>query len=207
MTIYLENQRKQQVREFENRAEAEDAKQDLIGLGMDSQNLVITQDDPRDDSTETDGGTQDVSVVSDESPTKEPEPTQGDSDALDELGEELGTDPLSILPSHMTDRIQGQPAVNKRGYAMIAERYDISVSAEIVTYPWENEEKRCVAKATAITDDGREYSGHATACESDGDMSEQLIELAETRSLKRAVSWASGVGIVGYQELKQELEG
>lgn len=127
-------------------------------------------------------------------------------EAIDELGEELGTDPLSILPSHMVDRIQGQPAINKRGFAMIAERYGISVTADIVTFPWDNPENRCVAKATAVTDDGKEYTGYGTACAEDGDMSDQIVELAETRSLKRAVSWASGVGIVGYQELTQELQ-
>lgn len=132
-------------------------------------------------------------------------PATAENDPLDQLGEELGTDPLDILPGHMTDTIQGQPAVNKRGYAMIAERYGIAVSAEILSYPWDNPEGRCVAKATAETDDGRTYTGHATANADDGDMQEQIIELAETRALKRAVSWASGVGIVSYQELMNEL--
>lgn len=129
-----------------------------------------------------------------------------DAEALDQLGESLQDDPLEILPSHMKDPIQGTPAVNKRGYAMIAERYGIGVSADIEQYPWENEEGRCVARATATTEDGREYSGWATACAGDDDMEDQIIELAETRALKRAVSWASGVGIVSYQELAGELE-
>jgi len=135
-----------------------------------------------------------------------PDDTSSADDPLAQLGEELGTDPLDILPSHMIDKIQGEPAVNKRGYAMIAERYGIEAKAEVVEMPWENDEGRCVAKATATTEDGKEYSGWASACASDGDMSEQLIELAETRSLKRCVSWASGVGIVSYQELSGELE-
>jgi len=133
------------------------------------------------------------------------EPSVSD-DPLAQLGEELGTDPLEILPSHMIDNIRGEPAVNKRGYAMIAERYGIEASADVVELPWNNEESRCVAKATAITEDGKEYSGWATACAADGDMEDQLIELAETRALKRCVSWASGVGIVSYQELASELE-
>lgn len=138
--------------------------------------------------------------------TVAPKEDTPDTEALDELGESLETDPLSILPGHMVDSIQGQPAVNKRGYAMIAERYGIEASADVVQLPWENEEGRCVAKATAITDDGKEYSGWATACADDGDMADQLIELAETRALKRSVAWASGAGIVGYQELSNQLE-
>lgn len=158
---------------------------------------------------EPDGGTVDTMNSPEPTDPGGPEPEvvpPEDADALDELGESLGTDPLSILPGHMIDSIQGQPAVNKRGYAMIAERYGIETSADVVTFPWENEEGRCVAKATAVTDDGKEYSGWATACAEDGDMADQLIELAETRALKRSVSWASGVGIVSYQELSEELQ-
>jgi len=135
--------------------------------------------------------------------TQEP---QSDADALDQLGESLGTDPLSILPGHMIDNIQGQPAINKRGYAMIAERYGVSVKAHIESYPWENEEGRCVARAVAVTDEGKEYQDFATASKGDGDMPEQLVELASTRALKRCVSWATGVGIVSYAEMVDGLD-
>jgi hypothetical protein len=152
-----------------------------------------------------DGGSTEVVEATDaDGADSVPEPP--DADPLDQLGESLGTDPLSILPGHMVDSIQGQPAVNKRGYAMIAERYGIETSATIVELPWENGEGRCVASATATTEDGKEYSGWATACSKDGDMADQLIELAETRALKRSVAWASGVGIVSYQELSEELQ-
>ena len=194
-------------RTVESRAEAEDVKEDMEGLGMD---VEIRQ-------AESDGGdvaerlAEETGDPVEKFESDEPLPEMDeletvDDDPLAELGEELGTDPLSILPAHMVDTIQGEPAVNKRGYAMIAERYGIEASAEIKVYPWDNDEGRCVAKATAITEDGKEYSGWATACADDGDMAEQLIELAETRSLKRSVSWASGVGIVSYQELSSQLE-
>lgn len=142
----------------------------------------------------------------DDTRENEPVAVEGDAGALDQLGEELGTDPLEILPEHMIDHIQGQPAVNKRGYAMIAERYNIAVETDVVAFPWDNSEGRAVAKATATTDDGREYTGYGTACAGDGDMDDQLIELADTRAAKRALAWASGVGIVSYQELSGELE-
>jgi len=132
---------------------------------------------------------------------------QGTEDALDQLGESLETDPLSILPGHMIDQIQGKPAINKRGYAMIAERYGVEVKAEMVSFPWENEEGRAVAKAVAKTESGKEYQDYATASAQDGDMEDQLIELASTRSLKRVTGWATGLGIVSYQELSNQLEG
>jgi hypothetical protein len=136
---------------------------------------------------------------------QEPDVVESDADAIDQLGESLEDDPLNVLPGHMQDTIQGQPAINKRGYSMIAERFGIEATATIESYPWENEQNRCVAKAEAITEDGKEYTGHATAATEDGDMPAQLIELAETRALKRAVSWASGLGIVAYEELTNEL--
>lgn len=119
----------------------------------------------------------------------------------------LDTDPLSVLPGFMVDSIKGTQAVNKRGYAMIAERYGIEVSTKMIESPWDNDEGRVVCKATATTDSGKTYNAYGTACESDGDDSANLIELADTRSQKRAVQWASGFGIVGYQELTGQLEG
>lgn len=207
-------------KEVESRSAAEEKQKELKDLGFTDFDLYpIGDDSPADPGLESGGGaemvdhgeTQQVeevagAVVGDEPKEVAPEPVESDAEALDQLGDELGTDPLSILPGHMIDDIQGQPAVNKRGYAMIAERYGIEVSADVVQYPWDNGDGRAVARATAVTDDGKEYSGWATASGDDGDMEDQLIELAETRSLKRAVSWASGVGIVSYQELAAELE-
>jgi len=180
-----------------SRSDAEDKAETAREFGSDDVEILPPFEDA-----------QDTEVVEEEAQAVvEPErPPTPNEDPLAQLGEELGTDPLDILPGHMTDRIQDELAVNKRGYAMIAERFGIEVNADVVEFPWDNEESRCVATATATTDSGDEYSGWATACADDGDMPEQLIELAETRSLKRAVSWASGVGIVSYQELSQQLE-
>lgn len=199
--------------EFESRAEAEEKRDDLKQLatqmdGRDPDDVQLKTPSDEDGGETQETVAQTRTVTNDEGEPAEvidsgtPEQTE---QALEELGESLGTDPLDILPGHMVDLIKGQPAVNKRGYAMIAERYGIETSAEIVELPWENDGGRCVAKAEAITEDGKEYSGWATACAEDGDMEDQLIELAETRALKRSVSWASGVGIVSYQELQNEL--
>jgi len=212
MTWTIKDTKRGNEREADTRAEAEETKINLISLGASPEQIEVIPPNAK-----SDGGTETVepdvvdnsepaTVQTETTPENTPEITQQDLQAIDELGESLGTDPLSILPGHMIDTIQGQPAVNKRGYAMIAERYGIGVSARVVQFPWDNDEGRCVAHARAETEDGREYSGWATASAEDGDMSDQLIELAETRALKRAVSWASGVGIVSYVELTGELE-
>jgi len=196
-------------RPVDSRAEAEEVKQDLEELGATVE--IIPLGDGENQTASADGGVEVVDHTVDESPTETDEPTETPAtpdteQALDELGESLGTDPLDILPGHMIDHIQGQPSINKRGYAMIAERYGVSVKATIESYPWENDENRCVASAVATTEDGKEYRDYATASKDDGDMPEQLIELASTRALKRCVGWATGLGIVSYQELSNQLE-
>lgn len=205
MTVKLVNHRKGNEKEFESVEEAEDKKGDMVSLGVSPEHLEIIKNGEESEA-QSESEAKEPEVVEEPEEVEPVEPTEDVDDALDQLGEELDTDPLSILPDHMKDDIKGTPAVNKRGYAMIAERYGISTSAEVVEFPWENDENRCVASAKAITEDGKEYSGWASASSEDGDMEDQLIELAETRALKRSVSWASGVGIVSYQELRSELE-
>ena len=224
MSWIVKDLNKGTTREVDSRSKAEEKKSNLEALGAEIEIIPPSEDvEPevvdQTDETVADGGSMETQAVAESHDQPTPEELENDPDiitsvedleqteeAIDQLGESLGTDPLSILPSHMVDTIQGQPAVNKRGYAMIAERYGIEVSATIEQFPWDNDEGRCVARATAVTEDGREYSGWATAAAEDGDMADQIIELAETRALKRAVSWASGVGIVSYQEMVGELE-
>ena len=224
--------RNNNTRVFDSRAEAEDKAKGLKGLVDNPSDIEVVQGSYESyEDFEADDGAPETEEVNPEvvdMTEPEPEPTPADpgtpaakaaqpdpeppqpteketAEAIDKLGESLEDDPLNILPSHMQDNIQGTPAINKRGYAMIAERYGIEVTTTIESYPWDNEEGRCVAKAVAITEDGQRYTGHATACKGDGDMPEQIVELADTRAMKRAVSWASGLGIVAYSELSSEL--
>jgi len=153
-----------------------------------------------DNAADPETSRQDVPV-----PTESPEDVIDDDGGIDDLGESLQDDPLELLPSHMIDTIQGEPAINKRGYAMIAERFGVSVQSRIVVFPWDNDDNRAVARATAETEDGKTYTDYASASVGDGDMSDQIIELASTRALKRVTGWATGLGIVSYHELSEEL--
>ena len=201
MSFIVKDTSRETERECSSRAKAEETKNDMISLGAKPENIEIVGPETAD------GGTEEIEAeIVEHTEESETQRVQDTTDALDELGESLGTDPLSILPGHMIDEIKGQPAINKRGYAMIAERYGVSVKSYIESYPWENDDNRCVARAVAVTEDGDEYQDFATAKEEDGDMSEQLIELASTRALKRVTGWATGLGIVSYQELAGELE-
>ena len=197
------------ARSFDSRKEADEKAKGVKSMVNDSTQIEVVKGEYEEyadyKAAKTDGGIQEDTTNVQPVPTETNTDTVDTTEALDQLGESLNDDPLSILPGHMLDTIQGVPAINKRGYAMISERYGIEVTTTIESYPWDNEEGRCVAKAVAITSEGRRYTGHATACADDGDMKEQIIELADTRAAKRAVSWASGLGIVAYSELSQEL--
>jgi len=212
--IYLHNQRKEQVREFESRSEAEDAKSDLIGLGMDSSNLQITTEDPRENAeTKADGGSQDVEVVDGEQPEPEPKPTQADADALDEAAQavdelqaNVDTDPLDVLPGYMITMVDGKPSLNKRGISVLAYHYDIDVKErEVVAYPHETDYETAVVEIMVEGPDGRTFSGIGEA-HVDETPKHQLLRMSETRAYKRAVIFATGTGIVGYLEMRESLE-
>lgn len=119
----------------------------------------------------------------------------------------IDQNPTEWLPSHFIDEIQGVPTVNRKGYAVIASKYDVSVKAEPVTLPSETEFEYAEFRAIAVTDSGQEYSGFGSAHinRQDGDDPHLLAELAETRAMKRAVSWATGVGMTAAEELMHEL--
>jgi len=117
-------------------------------------------------------------------------------------------DPVDWLPSHFIDQIQGVPTVNRKGYAVIASKYNVSVTAEPVTLASSTDFEYAEFQATAVTESGEEYSGFGSAHvdRMDGDDQYLLNELAETRSLKRAVSWATGVGLTAAAEMQGDLE-
>jgi len=100
MTFILENSRSGKTREFETRAEAQDQRKQIIGLGVDPENLEITHaENPRSD------GGPDVDVVDH---TESEQPDTPDRDDLDAVADkDLGTDPISVMPQHFVDSIQG----------------------------------------------------------------------------------------------------
>jgi len=209
MTVYLVNDRKDKVTEYPDRAAAEEQRSKLIELGMSPENVEIKANDPTE--TKADGGkaethsveVEDTEVVSDkeiEETTKEVE-TQ-------ELPEEkpgVDTDPLDWVPSDFVDRIDGTPAINRKGYDVLAHHYDISVTTEVLVSPSETGYEYAEVVATAITDDGVTYAAHGSAHISRGDDEYLLLEMADTRAAKRATARATGVGMVAVQELQNEL--
>ena len=201
-------------RECDSRAEAEETKDDMVALGAspDDIEIIPPQEDIEpeivDQAKAADGGTE----VVEEQPT--PEQMENDPDIitsvedLDEKPASIDEDPIDWVPSHFVDDIQGVPTINRKGYCVLAERYGVSVKAEPVTLPSETDFEYAEFRAVAETEDGQEYTGFGSAHvdRQDGDDPHLLGELAETRALKRATAWATGIGMTAIEELQGGLE-
>jgi hypothetical protein len=150
----------------------------------------------------TDGGDQ-VDVVDHGDP--EPEADPGPERAAAELSERtVADDPISWLPGHFVDEIDGTPAVNRKGFEVLSHFYDISVSADLQVAPEETNHEYARVKAIATTDDGRTCEAYGSAHVDRGDAAELLLEMAGTRARKRALSIATGTGAVAVAELRSE---
>jgi hypothetical protein len=201
MTFKLIDDRRDNTREFETRAAAEEKREEMRSLGADPDDLHIERAD-----AETDGG----QAARADTPVDPPEAHE--TDVIDTSGggelpdsPPVDEDPLSWVPGHFIDEIQGVPTINRKGYAVIASQYGISVEAESVKLPHETDWEYAAFQATAETPDGETYSGFGSAHVDRDDDKHLLAELAETRAMKRAVAWASGVGMTAAEELMGEM--
>jgi hypothetical protein len=196
-------------REFDSRREAEQATETHRSLcdecGEDDVEIALQAGQPSRPPTATDGR----DAVPDEA---DAEAAPGDGSSLpDDIPGSVQTDPLDVVPEYMVTEVDGQPTINKRGYAVIANHFDIVVQSEAITTAGETDHEYAEFKATAWQkDNGPEqgYTGHATARVSEDrrGIENNLNEMAETRAMKRGVAWASGVGILAWEEMVEYLE-
>lgn len=194
-------------RHFDSRSDAEDAVDQMRSLGADVELLTPGESgtDESDDNPETDGGSAEVVDVKPVEP--DPEPEAADAAAAAELPERsVADDPLQWVPGEFVDTIDGTQAINRKGFEVLSHFYDIDVHADLEVPPEETDFKFCRVKATAVTADGRECEAYGSAHVDRGDDKTLLLEMADTRARKRALSIASGVGAVAVAELKSEVE-
>jgi len=190
-------------RPCESRSEAEEVADELRSLGADVE-IIPPGEEDNVDVVEHDETPKEANTV--EPDTPDPDDEQPLGDALAELGESLETDPLDVLPGYMITHVDGKPSLNKRGVSVLAYHYNISVvDREIVAYPHENDFTTAVVEITVQDGDGREFVGVGES-HVDETPKHQLLRMSETRAYKRAVIFATGTGIVGYQELMEELQ-
>lgn len=186
-------------REFDSRGAAEDAVDEMESLGVDVE-LVA----PGEESDDDPDGEPDVIDVEATQPDADPVP---EDDAPDTLGERsVAEDPLNWVPGEFVDTIDGTQAINRKGFEVLSHFYDISVSTDLQVPPEETDHSYCRVKAVATTPEGRECEAFGSAHVDRGDDAHLLLEMADTRARKRALSIATGVGAVAVAELKSEVQ-
>lgn len=171
--------------EVDGKADAQEKKRELEQLGMDVEII-------KPESAKPDGGTQ---VVEADDHVGASEATEIERGAID-------TDPIEWVPEHFVDKIEGVPVINRKGYCVLAERFGVSVTAEPVTIPSDTGFEYAEFRAIATTEDGQEYSGFGSAHVDRGDDAHLLAEMAETRAMKRATAWSTGIGMTALEELQ-----
>lgn len=176
--------------EFESRSAAIAAKDNLAGL-------PITAEIHPKEQTASAGGEVTVPIQNDGEGSV-PDTGTADLSASPPVDE----DPLTWMPDHFVDTIEDEPAINRKGYAVLAEHYDISVTTESLTIPSESDWEYAEFRVVATTPDGREYTGFGSAHIERSDDKVVLGEMAETRAEKRATASATGVGMTAVSEMK-----
>jgi len=189
MTVTLIDHNRGNEREFDTLAEAQDTKEQLKSVGADEDDLEIVEDTGVD------------ADVVDHTEDTEPEPEVVEPQAT-ELPDEppVDTDPLQWIPSEFQDTIDGTVAINRKGFEVLAHHYSISCQTQLI----ERSDDVVVHKAVAETEDGTLYSAFGEAHSSE-DKQTQLVRLSDTRAFKRAVSRATGIGMIAVEELQNEL--
>lgn len=195
------------VKHFDSRSEAEERKDDMEGLTEGP--LTIEHIDGESD---TDAEVVDAVDSENTAPTmdtdgKAEQNAATHTEDFDLPDEQPGvdTDPLEWVPGDFIDHIDGTPAINRKGYDVIAHHFNISVTTDVLVSPSETDFTYAEVVATAETEDGVVYKAHGSAHVDRGDDSYLLLEMADTRAAKRATARATGVGMVAVQELQNDL--
>jgi hypothetical protein len=199
------------TRQFESGREAEEGKRTHASLCEDCAPDDIEIVPEREESASAGDSVTDGGSKPDAEAGPDPVPADAHRDLPPEIPESVRTDPLNVVPGYMVDAVDGQPTINKRGYAVIAEHFDIVVQSEPITAAGGTDHEYAEFRARAWKkEDGPEaaYTGHGTArvSESRSAIADNLNEMAETRAMKRAVAWASGVGILAWEEMTEYVE-
>lgn len=174
----------------ESKSEAQDRKEDMEQLGAEM-SLYQPGEHPAESAPEHPDPIE-TDVVDTDDGEIEPVP---ETPPLDE-------DPVDWMPEHFVDEIEGVPTVNRKGYCVIAARYGVGVESTAISLPSDSDFEFAEFKAIATTEDGETYSGFGSAHVDRGDDKTLLGELAETRAMKRAVAWATGVGLTAMEEMQ-----
>jgi len=193
--------------------DSEEAAEEALEEFGDVKNLeVIPPDDSKAIEDSTDDSSAEVMEDAQENETTETrtaEPVESYSEELPDDGPSVDEDPLVWMPDEFTDEIKGTTAINRKGFEVLAHHYDIECDPEEVVLPTETNFEYAVVKATAVDADGKTYGAFGEADINEEDMvRSELLRYADTRAYKRAISRATGVGMIAVEELQAgEIDG
>lgn len=175
---------------FSTRAEAEEKKQDMVGLGANPQDLEIVNETSL---VESDGG-QAEPVEAEAIDTEPVEPA------------DLSEDPIGFLRSVNSDfvnTIKGKPAISKQGFRFIQREFEITTESEVVQ--WSEDPLGCVVWAKAELDSGYSAEAHGEGYQFEKDVSDnEFVRYADTRAKNRAISDLTSAGALAVSELTGE---
>jgi len=188
-------------RPAESKSDAEQMAETAREFGSEHVEILSPGASESDDAPETDGGSAEV-VEADAEPVDADE-LQRQADDLPDR--DVGTDPLTWMPGEFIDEIDGSQAINRKGFEVLAHFYDVAVESDLQVAPEDTDHEYCRVKATAEID-GRTVESYGSAHVDRGDDAVLLLEMADTRARKRALSIATGAGAVAVEELRNEVD-
>lgn len=172
---------------FDTKAEAEEKKQDMIGLGANPEDLTIESS-----GASTDGGAEVVDVEATE------------PDVIDNP-EQLSKNPIQFLErvnSDFVNTIKGTPAISKQGFRFIQREFEISTESQVVQ--WVDEPMGCVVWAKAELPSGYSAEAHGEGYITESDVSDnEFVRYADTRAKNRAISDLTSAGALAVSELQE----
>jgi hypothetical protein len=190
----LRDDRRDNRKTFDTRADAEDARDDLLALGATADDLEIVP------PAETDG-----------SGATTPELVEQPGDSTDELDvNDVGAESFVVdvkgVPNEFVLELGGETHVRKAGYYKIAADQGLEWSAEAIQRSFEGDDDERAVYEGVVRDPetGQEWRNVGTAHLDGEDMDgaeHNLDELAATRACCRALSMATGVGLTSVEEM------
>jgi len=208
MTVILKNHKNGKEREFDDKAEAEETRSELIGIGAKPENLEIIENGSENtsDSKARENG---QNQSDGESSATQPTVVEAPEDAPDEPPERnLSDDPVEWFGDvgEFTYEKNGTTAINKKGLRVLQYWYDIEITeSEVIVGPEETDQTFARVRATAEMPDGRTAVANGSAHVDRGDDPWLLVEMADTRAKSRVLLDITGMGAVAISELENEL--
>ena len=115
------------VRAFDARSDAEDARDDMADFGIDVE-MYPPDETPADDAAADGGTTGDPGTPAAQAADPQPDPVEQVPDDPN-----LTDDPFAWMPGDFGDSIDGTPTINRRGYAALGRTF--SIRAPDVSFP------------------------------------------------------------------------